>query len=1031
MPASLETLKMRLASRCCPLPFLFAAVAAIGVGAPAAHSAERKVSYSRDIKPILAGRCFACHGPDEEERQADMRLDLENDAAKKSLSPGNPAASELVTRITSTNPDLQMPPASSKKPALSAAEVELIKKWIEQGAAYDAHWSHVEPVKAPLPPVKDATWPINEIDRFIAARIDESGVSPSPSADKRTLLRRLSFDVIGLPPTPQELAEFEADASPQSYEKAVDRLLASKHFGERLAVYWLDVVRYADTGGYHSDNHRDVWAYRDWVIDAFNDNKPYDQFVVEQLAGDLLPGATNKQRIASGFNRLLQTTEEGGAQPKEYAAKYQADRVRNTSVIFLASTMGCCECHSHKFDPFTNKDFYSFAAFFADISEKPVGRQDQTRVPLGESEVRFKEVETELAARRKILDTPTPELEASQAKWEPTAQDTLAKLDSPWTAVKPESAVSEGMQTLTVADDLSVLAGGENPATDNYTITLPAALEKITGIRLEALTDAKLANKSLSRGNGNFVLTGVEVAVVNAAGESKPVKVLSAEADFAQEGYPIANAIDEDPLTGWAVEGHQKAENRAAAFVLAEPVLKEEGSKIVVKLLHQSPNAQHVIGKFRLAFTGSANPNLKGSPFPPDVTEVLKVELANRTDDQKLTLARYYRSIAPELARTRDEHAKLDAERQAILDASLSTLVSMPVAPRPVRILPRGNWLDDSGEEVQPAVPAFLARLDSSERRLTRLDLAQWIASRQNPLTARVFVNRLWKLAFGRGIARSLEDFGTQSEYPTHPELLDWLAVDFMEHGWDVKRLFKQMLMSRTYRQSSVVSPELREKDPTNNWFARQDRFRLDAELVRDNALAVSGLLTRKIGGPSVKPYQPAGYWQYLNFPTREWQNDHGEDLYRRGLYTYWQRTFLQPSLLAFDASSREECTASRPRSNTPQQALVLLNDPTYVEAARALAGRVVSEGGGDVPARLEFLFQQVLCRSPRPQELDVLGRLHEKHLTEYKADESAATQLLSVGESRNPDGLNAAELAAWTNVCRVVLNLHETVTRN
>ncbi len=1022
---------MRFAPRWFSTHSLLVAVVGLAAGTVGTNAAERKISYSRDIKPILAGRCFACHGPDEKERQAEMRLDQENDVAKTALNPGKPDESELLSRITSTDPDLQMPPAASKKPVLSPAEAELIKKWIEQGAAYDAHWAYVKPVKPPLPPVKDAAWPVNELDRFVLAGIEGQALKPSPDADKRTLLRRLSFDVIGLPPTPKVLAEFAADTSPQAYERVVDRLLASKHFGERLAIYWLDLVRYGDTGGYHSDNHRDVWAYRDWVINAFNDNKPYDQFVIEQLAGDLLPGATNQQRIGSGFNRLLQTTEEGGAQPKEYAAKYQADRVRNTSVIFLGSTMGCCECHSHKFDPFTNKDFYSFAAFFADVSEKPVGRQDQTKVPLGESEVRFKQVEQELSVLRKTLDTPTAELAASQAQWEPTAQETLAKFDSPWTPLKPEMALSEGKATLTVADDLSVLASGENPAEDIYTVTLPAAQEKITGLRLEALTDAKLANKSLSRGNGNFVLTGVEISIVNTAGEATPVKVASAEADFSQEGHPIAQAIDDDPKTGWAVDGHTKAENRSAAFVLAEPIAGGEGTKIVVKLLHQSQNAQHNIGKFRLSLTGADHPNLKGSPFPPDATEALKIELAKRNDAQKETLAKYYRSIAPELAPTRDQYGKLDAERKAILDASLSTLVSTSVEPRTVRILPRGNWLDDSGEVVQPAVPAFLATLDSSQRRLTRLDLAQWIANQDNPLTARVFVNRLWKLAFGRGIARSLEDFGTQSEYPTHPELLDWLAVDFEEHNWDIKRLYKQMLMSRTYRQSSVVSPDLKDKDPANNWFARQDRFRLDAELVRDNALAVSGLLARKIGGPSVKPYQPAGYWQYLNFPTRQWQNDHGEDLYRRGLYTYWQRTFIQPSLLAFDASSREECTASRPRSNTPQQALVLLNDPTYVEAARALAGRVLIESAGDTRQRLEFAFQQVLCRSPRPQEFDVLARLYDKHLTEYQADESSATQLLSVGESKNPDGMSAAELAAWTSVCRVVLNLHETITRN
>ena len=996
-----------------------------------AYAADGKVSYSRDIKPILAGRCFACHGPDEGERQADLRLDIDNDVAQAALNPRKPSESELISRISSTDPDLQMPPAAAKKPALSAEEIALVKRWIEQGAEYDEHWAYVKPVKSPLPPVQDSGWPINELDRFILAGIERQGLKPSTDADKRTLLRRLSLDVIGLPPTPGELAQFEADTSPQAYEKVVDRLLASKHFGERLAVYWLDLVRYADTGGYHSDNHRDVWAYRDWVINAFNENKPYDQFVIEQLAGDLLPSATGQQRIASGFNRLLQTTEEGGAQPKEYAAKYQADRVRNTSVIFLGSTMGCCECHTHKFDPFTIKDFYSFAAFFADVGERAVGRQEQTKVPLGDDEIRFKQVEQELAALRKTLETPTPQLAAAQVKWEVTALETIAKYESPWMPIKPASAVSEGKATLTIAEDLSVLASGENPPQDTYVVTLPAELPKVTGLRLEALTDPSLAKKSLSRANGNFVLTGVEIALQQATGESQPLKIASAEADFSQEGFPVAAAIDDDPKTGWAVEGHNKVENRAAVFTFAEPISGGEEVNLVVKLLHQSTHAQHNIGKFRLSLTSAEQPNLKESPFPPDVTGILKTELAKRSDSQKQALAKYYRSIAPELAAARDAAARLDAERTKILDSAVSTLVSTPVEPRTVRILARGNWLDDSGEVVQPAVPEFFAKLESSQQRLTRLDLAEWIVSQENPLTARVFVNRLWKLAFGRGIARSLEDFGTQSEFPTHPELLDWLAVDFQEHGWDIKRLYKQMLMSRAYRQTSVVFPEIKEKDPTNNWFARQDRFRLDAELVRDNALAVSGLLSRTIGGPSVKPYQPAGYWQYLNFPTREWQNDSGEKLYRRGLYTYWQRTFLHPSLLAFDASSREECTASRPRSNTPQQALVLLNDPTYVETARALAGRVLKEANGDSPQRLEFIFQQVLCRSPRPHEIDVLGKLYDKHLSEYRADESAATQLLSVGASKNPDGVNAAELAAWTNVCRVVLNLHETITRN
>jgi Protein of unknown function (DUF1553)/Protein of unknown function (DUF1549)/Planctomycete cytochrome C len=831
-----------------------------------AAATEPKISFTRQIKPILSSKCFACHGPDEKERKAELRLDVRDEAVPGVIKPGDGEHSEVVVRILTGDADARMPPADSKKPAVTPAEAQLIQRWIDQGAEYDAHWAYVKPTRPAVPAVKAQDWPTNPIDNFILARLEVAGLSPAPEADPRTLLRRLSFDLVGLPPAQDQFEKLVRDNhspltthhSPDSaYEAAVDRLLASQHFGERMALYWLDVVRYADTGGYHSDNHRDVWAYRDYVIAAFNDNKPFDQFTIEQLAGDLLPGATDQQRIASGYNRLLQTTEEGGAQPKEYAAKYSADRVRNTSVIWLASTMGCCECHTHKFDPFTIKDFYSFAAFFADVSEKAVGRQDQTKLPTPEQAAQLKALDELLAVAKAELSVKSPELAAARATWEAVARET-------------------------------------------------------------------------------------------------PPKGLAA---------PVLAALKEEPP------------QRSA---------KQE--------------------------------------------ELLDVE---------------FRKQAPELATAREKVAGLEKERAAIDATILSTLVSMSVSPRPTRILARGNWLDDSGDVVLPAIPSFLSSSASvqgsgsetlpkqPENRLSRLDLARWIASQDNSLTARVFVNRLWKLAFGRGIVKSLEDFGSQGELPTHPELLDWLATDFIDNGWDVKRTLKLMLMSRAYRQSSAPTKEALAKDPTNDLFSRQNRFRLDAEMIRDNALAVSGLLVHKIGGPSVKPYQPAGYWQYLNFPKREWENDRGESQYRRGLYTYWQRTFLHPSLAAFDASSREECTVDRPRSNTPQQALVLLNDPTYVEAARALAGRVLEHGGTTTNERLRYAIQQVLTRQPHPAELETLASLLANHRAEFAADQAAAEKLLTVGDLKSSPSLDPAELAAWTSACRVLLNLHETITRN
>ncbi len=825
-------------------------LAALANASPQTGVAERPVDYTRDIKPLLADRCYACHGPDAGNRQADLRLDVRESATDLVIEPGDADNSYLIERIAAEDPADLMPPPDSHKPPLTSQQVELIRRWINEGAKFDEHWAYVVPTRTPVPEVKNTSWPRGAIDRLVAAGHEAHGVAPSPEADRPTLLRRLGFDLTGLPPRPEEIAAFAADTSPDAYEKQVERLLASPHFGERMAVYWLDLARYADTGGYHSDNHRDVWLYRDYVIRAFNENKPFDEFVGEQLAGDLLPEPTRWQRIASGYNRLLQTTEEGGAQPKEYQAKYDADRVRNTSSAFLGATIGCAECHDHKFDPYTARDFYRFAAFFADIQEKPVGRQDQTRLPTAEHTARITELDREIAAVRKAFAARTRQLDAAQRDWE-----------SSLTAVRPVHA------------------------------------DGVDGLPKEA----------------------------------------------------------------------------AAAIAVA-----------------------------------------------PD----------QRSDAQASAIAAYYRTIAPDLADERKRLADLESQKQAVLDAAPTSLISIATNPRTIRVLPRGNWLDDSGEIVEPGIPAFLGKLDVAGRRPTRLDLARWMTDRKNPLVARVWVNRLWKLFFGRGIVKSVDDFGSQGSLPSHPELLDWLAVELIESGWDVKHMVRLITTSATYRQSSMSSRDLRGRDPENLWLARQGRFRLSAEFVRDNALAISGLLSAKIGGPSVKPYQPEGYWMHLNFPKREYVHDHGEDQYRRGLYTYWQRSFLHPSLLAFDASSREECTAERPRSNTPLQSLVLLNDPTYVEAARVFAARILREAGESEAERIDYAFHRALGRGAEPPEQDVLSRLYQKHHRQYSDDEAAVKALLGVGEYAAPSDPPAAELAAWTSVARTILNLHETITR-
>lgn len=811
-----------------------------------------RIEFNRDIRPILSDNCYACHGPDKNKRKADLRLDtkeglLGKDGHTGVVVPNKPGESELLRRVCSKDDD-RMPPAAFAK-VLSDTDRNLLRRWIEQGAKWEGHWAFL-PIGRPKPPEVKTSWtPKNDIDAFIFEALADHGLTPSPEADRVTLLRRLRFDLTGLPPSIDEVNAFIADRSEKAYENVVDRLLDSPEFGERMALWWLDLVRYADSVGYHGDQPMSVSPFRDYVIKSFNENKPFDRFTLEQLAGDLLPNPTIEDKIASGYNRLGMMSAEGGVQPKEYLSKYIAERVRNVSGTWLGATFGCCECHNHKFDPFLAKDFYSLEAFFADIQERGLysgAEHDgawgpRLQLPTPQQEAERARLRKEIAAVHKLLDTPSPELAAAQTKWE--------------------------------------------------------------------------------------------------------------------------------------AEKHGK--------------------------------------------------------LPASVASVLSIPAAKRSEAQRAELAAYYRTIAPALDATRKRLTDLQLAMANLEKRIPTTLITVSVTPRMIRVLHRGNWMDETGQVCTPAFPEVLSHATPHAGRLTRADLARWLTSPENPLTARTFVNRMWKIAFGTGLSRKLDDLGAQGEWPSHPRLLDWLAGQFIDSGWNVKRVIKLIVMSGTYRQSSQSTPALREADPDNRWLARQGRFRLDAEMVRDNALKVSGLLVDRIGGPSVNPYQPPGYWAHLNFPPREWQNGTGADLYRRSLYTHWQRQYLHPAMLAFDAPGREECTADRPRSNTPLQSLVLMNDPEFVESARAFGEKILEEGGPTTNGRLTWAIRRALSRQPRASELTVLAKLLKGQEAEYRQDPKAADELVAIGAHPVPAGISHVELAAWTSVCRTILNLHETITRN
>jgi len=999
---------------------------------------DSRIEFNRDVRPILSDKCLACHGPDEKTREADLRLDLRESAIQdlggtRAIVAGNAAKSELIHRVTSRDESLLMPPTEHGKP-LSRTEIEVLQTWIDQGAPYQQHWSLTPLVKPDVPQAENGKKG-HPIDAFIQRKLKETEFSPSPVADPRTLVRRLSFDLTGLPPDPSIVKEYSAGPDAAAYDRLVDRFLNSPHFGERMALYWLDLVRYADTLGYHGDQVRSVSPYRDYVIQAFNENKPFDKFTIEQLAGDLLPDATLWQKVASTYNRLNRASAEGGVQPKEYLAKYSADRVRTTGSVWLGSTLGCAECHDHKFDPFTTKDFYQFAAFFADIKELGIVRGanhiEQLPVPTEEQARKLKKLDAAIQQAEQEYSRETPELTAARHNWEKQVVADAKR----WTLLKPEKLKSTGGAQLKVLKDGSILASGKNPDRDEYLLELENSTIPATGpvaLKLELLPDPSLPNKGPGRaGNGNLVVNRVELMIARNKAEWQ-----LAVATHSQKGFTPDNFLNESKK-GWAILpqiGQWQQMILAGNFPKSEEEQGKttENQAIQIRIV-QRHGSGHNLGRFRILIASDIKVINSALASTDKVQQLFNIAPEKRSAEQEKQLEAAFRESTPLLSEVREHLERLRQQKKQLQNKIVTTLATTATEPRTIRVLPRGNWMDDSGDIVTPGVPHFLPQVGLPEKqRASRLDLAHWMTSRENPLVARTFVNRLWMLLFGQGLARSVDDLGSQGEMPTHPELLDWLASEFIDSGWDVKHMVRLMVTSEMYQQSSAFSDKLRERDPYNRLYARQSRWRLEAEMVRDNALQVSGLLNLEIGGASAKPYQPAGYWAQLNFPKRTYQHDQGDQQYRRGLYTHWQRTFLHPSLLAFDAPAREECTARRSRSNTPLQSLVLLNDPTFVEASRVLAARVIQETPQkEFETRLGWLMQQTLMRDPRPDEVALLKSLFEEDRQVYQKSPKEAEHILSVGLKQAETKQNdPVELAAWTSVTRAIMNLHETITR-
>lgn len=1077
-------------------------------------TADERLSFNRDIRPILSDACFQCHGPDAKQRKGDLRLDNESQVFEKrdghhGLVPGDPAKSELFRRLTATDDGERMPPSSSGK-KLSPQQIETIRRWIVQGARWESHWALITPVRPKLPSVKQHDWPRNAIDHFVLARLEKEGLKPSSAAPRATLLRRVSLDLTGVPPSVDEIESFLSDNSPDAYQKVVDRLLASPRFGERFARPWLDAARYADTSGYQSDGDRSMWRWRDWVIDAFNDNMPFDQFTIEQLAGDLLPKPTMEQVLATGFNRNHRGNAEGGIIPEEYAVEYVVDRVDTTATVWLGLTLGCCRCHDHKFDPFSQKEYYELFAFFNNVPEKGRAIKFGNSPPFVKTPTREQQrKQHEMQFRRGFLkgfnEASMKTVPTLQQAWERQLTQNLPR-EVDWTVTRGEvlhlpldrdgkPAPARGGETkkerhqpqplgpnsgppvIKEADRVSVELGeGRFGKAARFDGQRRLAVGDVANIgffepfSMSAWIRAEAASGTiLSRMSDDANSDGYNLCLENGKLQLNLIK------RWLDDAMRVETA-DAIPLNEWVHVGVSYDGSRLASgakFFINGAVAKPH---VVLDELNQAFASKDV---FRIGYGGLT------PPFRGAIDEVRLFDVS--LDDNEMAILSVAESVSRIAELSSDkrsvaqsnklresflaEHApghireahreirQLELDERQFVESFPTTMIMQETPePKPTHLLQRGAY-DRPGERVSPGVPKAISATLAQQGRVNRLGLAQWLLSPTNPLTARVTVNRFWQQLFGQGLVKTVDDFGSQGDWPSHPELLDWLATEFTRaedggrraegeeqtanathHGphlstlnpqpaWDIKRFIRLLVTSATYQQSSRATADLTARDPENRLLARGPRSRLSAEMVRDQALAASGLLTERLGGPSIKPYQPDGLWDDLQ-NTEKYVQDHGPDLYRRGLYVFWKRTIAPPVMVTFDAAGREACTVRETRTNTPLQALAMLNEVTFVEAARNLAERVLRDAGPDADARLRFAFRLVLTRAPSERETQVLRRGLEQHLDHYRRHPADATEVLRTGESLADSTLNATEVAAWTAISSLILNLDEALTK-
>lgn len=1158
------------------------------------------VSFNREIRPIFSEHCYACHGPDEGQRKAGLRLDIEEEALKplksgnRAVVPGNPSASALMSRITAEDPDDRMPPPEHENP-LSSKQIDTLKRWIAGGAQWERHWAYLPQKRPALPPLQQTRWAKNEIDHFIQAEQERLGLKPSPEAPKTKLIRRASLDLIGLPPSVAEIEAFLEDDSEEAYDQLIDRLLDSKHYGERQALFWLDLARYGETQGFHHDRHRDMWHWRDWVIRAYNENKPFDEFTIEQLAGDLLPNPSPEQKIATGFHRNEMTTSEGGALPEEYSVKYVVGRVDTTARVWLGTSLACAECHDHKYDPISQEDYYRFFAYFNNVPEDGLDRSMNPRPRLSlktdSQEKRLQTLTHELNALElayaNLVNPPNKAYDAGQKRWMDKLENAYRKN---WRLLEPLAATTANHSELAWNANRIITASGPLPDKEIYTLDFHTDWPAITGIRLEAIPEENSGQAGRAE-NGDFVLTRFEVfsrpanrsdlarasspafaqwrligpfgnripsaqlldtifgpethpdfnaafgeerrqwsnpirdlnealkplegktGVVYLAGtitaqssaettlrlntplphrlwvnlaeipapaennrlkislrkgqnsillklalsgpppklqpmlldeqaQWKPVK-LKAAASRERPRYGIQGALDDKIETGWSVwEKEPPSKNTEYAWFQTDKQLgPESGGALRIQLSFLSPLPQRLLGKFRLAVTDS-DAFGEWIALPQNIRTDLIQFFDRQSSQPSPSIQVHYRENFIEEARQLKKLLNAKKKEQADFENSLPVAMVMGEreTPKDTFVLLRGEY-NNPGKKVDPGLPAALypefkelpkQKANNQTQRGNRLDLARWLVDPGHPLTSRVVVNHYWQQFFGTGIVKTSEDFGSQGEWPSHSELLDWLAREFVESGWNIKHMHKLILTSATYRQDSTILPQHLRLDPENRKLARFPRIRLEAEAIRDLALFVGGLLDPTIGGESVYPYQPPGLWEQLAFQgTRKWEQSKGVKNYRRGLYVYWRRSVPYASFVTFDAPSRETCTVQRPRTNTPLQALVLMNDPVYIEAARSLGLRILTEGGATLDDKIRFACQIALSRLPLPQELNQLRQAYLDELRHFESNRIAANQLIHVGASEPPLNADVCELAAWTIIGNLLLNLDETITKN